>query len=232
MRGSEPAQLEAMISFLSVFNPSLGKQDGWKWALTKDGIYSVRSAYAKIQEHAVLISDKSFSILWSLPIPSSAAALVWKLFLDRLQTRDNLRKRAILVDLADCLCPLCLEAEESSAHLFFTCQVVWRVWMSIYNWLGFSTVLHEDGKSHFWANEWGFKSLSQRQVGWSIWTAVVSSVWNIRNDMLFRGAVCDVAKVVDQCKFNSWVWLQAKLPDFKFSWYEWHQHPWLCCSQV
>jgi len=61
-------------------------------------------------------------MLWSLSVASFVIVSAWRLLLDRLPTRLNLARR--WVQLVNMLCPLCLDGDESTDHLFNTCRVV------------------------------------------------------------------------------------------------------------
>ena len=49
----------------------------------------------------------------------------WLFYLDRLNTKKNLRKKHIL---SSDICPRCNSAVEDRDHLFFTCPAARRVW--------------------------------------------------------------------------------------------------------
>jgi hypothetical protein len=63
------------------------KEDRWRWELEDIGIFTVKSAYSKL-ERLFLMDDLRreeermvFSNLWKSPAPSKAIAFSWKLFL-------------------------------------------------------------------------------------------------------------------------------------------------------
>lgn len=62
----------------------------------------------------------------------------WKLFLNRLQTRDKLGNRRVILDVYSLVCPLCLYPEESHSHMFIDCIVVVEVWSCILDLIGLS----------------------------------------------------------------------------------------------
>jgi len=43
--------------------------------------------------------------------------------------QSNMIRRGMVVGSS--LCPLCLDGEETTKHLFITCNVVQRVWMNV-----------------------------------------------------------------------------------------------------
>lgn len=62
------------------------EEDRWRWELKDFGIFTVKSAYSKL-EHLFLMEDlwreeerMVFSNLWKSPAPSKAIAFSWKLF--------------------------------------------------------------------------------------------------------------------------------------------------------
>jgi hypothetical protein len=72
--------------------------DRWVWKLNPEEGFSVKSAYDSLREE----EDSSnlspfelsmFSRLWVSLAPSKVVAFSWKLFYDRLPTKDNLISR-------------------------------------------------------------------------------------------------------------------------------------------
>ena len=80
-------------------------------------------------------------------VPLKVNIFVWRLFLNRLATKDNLWKRNVLdVSLVSCATS-CGELEDMD-HLFFKCDHYGRLWLLISHWLGIDTVLHGDLNIH------------------------------------------------------------------------------------
>ncbi|KAL8485026.1 hypothetical protein ACS0TY_027359 [Phlomoides rotata] len=67
-------------------------------------------------------------------------AHAWRVMWNRLPTKMNLQKRNILSSSDMVKCALCGEKEESGSHIFFECDISYKVWMSCYNWLGMSAI--------------------------------------------------------------------------------------------
>jgi len=83
----------------------------------------------------------SFKMLWSSSVAPSAIVSAWRILLDRLPTRLNLARRG--VQLANLLCPLCLDGIESNDHLFNTFSVVQQVWDQCDRWIRKVGVRHQ-----------------------------------------------------------------------------------------
>ncbi|GAU39045.1 hypothetical protein TSUD_60010 [Trifolium subterraneum] len=61
-----------------------------------------------------------------------------------------------------------------------------------------------------------------------VWHAVVWTIWNSRNDIIFAGGSSTIDILVDKVKLYSWKWFLGKNPDSPCSLYEWEVQPRLC----
>lgn len=93
-----------------------------------------------------------FQEIWKLNIPSKVTCLIWRVMLDRLPTKDNLRMRNIILEESDLLCPLCNYHRESAQHLFISCLLVSSIWYEYYGWTSsdFVIVVLKNLSIHFW----------------------------------------------------------------------------------
>lgn len=130
-------------------------KDSWRWSCEPDGGYSVKSAYLAQFPH--VDSNIFFKELWKGLAPSKVICLVWRVALRRLPTLDNLLRRGVAVDSnRNGACFFCSQQLESAGHLFFGCNVSYRIWMSCYAWLRVETVLPIDHNIHLAHHEmWG-----------------------------------------------------------------------------
>lgn len=124
--------LNQIKSNLKLFVPSLNVVDTWLWLANPKGTYTVHSAYACLQESDFDIGKDPFKSPWCVPAPSNVVAFTWKVFHDKIQTRDNLKTREVISSQVDARCPLCASHEESYSHLHFSCPTAWIVWMACY----------------------------------------------------------------------------------------------------
>nr|AFK35761.1 unknown [Lotus japonicus] len=56
----------------------------------------------------------------------------------------------------------------------------------------------------------------------SVWWAVIWTVWNHRNDVIFRDEEVQMHKAMEMVKLKSWQWLNARKHNFSYSLYEWY----------
>jgi hypothetical protein len=105
------------------------------WAGTKNGDFSVRSAYHLAREIYEAgrgsCSDSSVRIqqwkyIWSTRGPMVVKTFLWQACNEILPTRANLQKRGIITDLL--LCPICGRSGETVAHILWNCPSAVDVW--------------------------------------------------------------------------------------------------------
>lgn len=114
---------------------SLGRQqDRLVWAASKQGTFSVRSAYyleksRREQEQGESLNQGDaknlWKLVWSLKVPSMLKNFMWKVGMNLLPTKDNLFRQHIAQDP---LCPICNLEPESVEHILWSCRSSQAVW--------------------------------------------------------------------------------------------------------
>ncbi|XP_042950057.1 uncharacterized protein LOC122282168 [Carya illinoinensis] len=117
---------------LSITNAS----DKLVWRGSKDGLFSVKSAYYLLNEvdgrelgqtSRSMQEQSIWSKIWKLKVPNATKMLLWRASLESLPTKRNLFKRKIIDSP---LCPVCLSEEETVTHAlgsYKSAQDVWGV---------------------------------------------------------------------------------------------------------
>nr|GEW47367.1 RNA-directed DNA polymerase, eukaryota [Tanacetum cinerariifolium] len=127
--GAEASQLDLLQE--SIQNVILSNMDDrWTWDLNGEGVFRVKDVRFCLDEF--FLSKAAIATRWVKYIPIKVNIFVWKLFLDRLPTRDNMLHRGVLVP--NSLFPTCSSAQEDSSHLFFSCCMVTEVIRLICRW--------------------------------------------------------------------------------------------------
>ncbi|KAF1869955.1 hypothetical protein Lal_00017533 [Lupinus albus] len=91
-------------------------------------IYSVQSAYKALTHHTQSASQHIPTSIWKANAPLKVLTFAWRLFQDRIATKDALLKRDISVNNGgDLLCVFCKESPESTNHLFSSCTFSYSV---------------------------------------------------------------------------------------------------------
>lgn len=121
------------------FKPSITRGTIGNVVHRSHGNYSSKSAYEEIKKRAnsKRTSDGLLKKVWCRSAPSKASAFAWKLLLNKIPTRQNLKKRGVIRQMDDDKCPLCcFIVKISSVYFFFSCEFAFIVWTSCYSWFG------------------------------------------------------------------------------------------------
>lgn len=109
-----------------------GQKDNWMWEASDDGKFSVKSCYEVLLGPNLIEDHGFFKLLWSVAAPSKVLAFSWRVALDRIQTKHNLKKRGVIHSDPLSSCTFCQTQVESMNHLLFSCSFSWQVYMDAY----------------------------------------------------------------------------------------------------
>jgi len=98
--------------------------------LEPTNIYSVRSAYKFLNDQVSVNNATLVPSLWHMDVPLKVVLFAWRLFRDRLPTKDNLYLRNVLVFDAQ-ICAGGCRLPETTSHLFLLCNFFGLVWFGI-----------------------------------------------------------------------------------------------------
>lgn len=108
---------------------NLGDEDKLVWWRSRNGVYSVRSAYFGIMEDLTdsfhLRVPGNWMQIWRLKVPQRVKILLWRMARGCLPPQCNLARCHIPCEEE---CPMCTNGTESDLHLFFQCTQVVQVW--------------------------------------------------------------------------------------------------------
>jgi len=194
------------------------------WGINDEGCFSVKSAYASRRGDGTCIA--AFDLLWKAKAFPSVLTTAWRSLLDRLPTKECLSKRGVTMESTSCV--FCHSKVKSSQHLFLECDVVVRVWDLCHRWINILSVQHNALQNHF--NSFTLTQVSNKQemVWKGIWAAIVRSVWEHRNLVVFKQGVVDAEEMFQQAQLKSWLWMKYRVCRFNYSFVEWVLNPMLC----
>ena len=171
-------------------------------------VFSVRSAYKVQASHPIEAFTVSVTTLWNKHVPLKVVLFAWRLFRDRLPTKDNLLRRGV-IPYDSRLCIAGCNTVETSTHLFLHCPMFGTVWYLLFRWLGFSTAIPLGVVDHF--NQFfldGGNVKARGAILHAIWFATTWEIWKERNNRLFNGKHSSIFNVVDKIKSLAFMWLQ------------------------
>jgi len=169
-----------------------------------------------------------FSILWKVKTFPNVTLTAWRALLGRLPTREGLSRRGIVMNTTRCA--HCLVEEESCQHLFVECICARSVWNLCFKWIGILFVQYNDMVAHFEGFSLTNYSKKQDMVWKGMWTAIVRSLWEHRNVVVFNEGVVDEEEMFHKAQLKSWLWLKHKGHNFCYSFSDWVTNPWSCIS--
>lgn len=92
----ENALLENLMRDLEVVTLKEGHKDKWIWEASDDGLFSVKSCYEVLRGPNSSDDHVFFKQLWSVVAPSKVFAFTWRVALDMIQTKQNLKKKGVI----------------------------------------------------------------------------------------------------------------------------------------
>lgn len=172
--------MELLLNDISLNRNSL---DHPIWCYDSRGCFSVKTCFAKLlQENSYPTLDESsresLKWMWEAKVPQKVKLFGWRILQNKVATRDQLGWKGIIVGSNNCRCVLCNEKIESIDHLFLSCNLTRRIWLTVYYWLEITNqqALDNSGDSccnhfsKFWVVMKGKVSKGRE---WSVWLATV-----------------------------------------------------------
>jgi ribonuclease HI len=126
--------VEEIEMILAIPISCTNQEDILIWRGTKNGLFSVRSAYhlhKELENNALASTSTSqprsdfWKGLWALRVLNVEKNFLWRACQNILPTRGNLHKRKVI---SDPLCPVCGLEEETALHILWQCPSAMDVW--------------------------------------------------------------------------------------------------------
>ncbi|GKV01451.1 hypothetical protein SLEP1_g14002 [Rubroshorea leprosula] len=225
----EEGQFREMINGVRL---RMKEADSWQWLHGRDGIYSVKAAYDFLSPKVCVLDEKWSRIIWSKYVPSKLSVFGWRLFLDRLATKENLCKRGILLTGGDVSCGFCHEGVEGLHHIFCECEGVWLVWKKVLGWWGLQSVLPNDIFGLAESVVYGISGGCLKELGDLIFLVTAWLVWYWRNMKVFGPVLQAEVRLLESIQAKSFLWIKNKEPGCVFSYTDWISRPIDCKEAI
>ncbi|XP_058783702.1 uncharacterized protein LOC131658424 [Vicia villosa] len=143
------SKLLSLRNLLETFVGSNSEKDSVCWNIETDKIFSVASCYRRYASRRIPFgpinrNDEALEKIWKMEIPFKIKAFAWRLFVNRLPTKDLLKVRGISFPTSNLNCIFCGVHLEDRDHLFFKCHVIKLVWKDIGEWVDYSGWKEDD----------------------------------------------------------------------------------------
>lgn len=171
------------------------------WAGTKDGEFTVCSAYhmaneGSIRDEGSCSNTQQLRMLWkgiwSIKGARVVKTFMWQACNDILPTKERLCKRHITPDP---LCPICRLETETLEHILWRCQLAKDVWIEC------SPQIHKctsDEVEFILVLEKLLARLDEDQM--HLVATVATQIWLRRNAVIFRGDFLDPSSLMRMAK--------------------------------
>ncbi|XP_022021317.1 uncharacterized protein LOC110921327 [Helianthus annuus] len=158
--------------------------------------------------------------------PIKVNFLTWRLFLNRLPTKEALLRRNFHITSSECV--FLEETVESGDHLFAACSFTQEIWEELLRWCRIATP--------FFFCVRGVLDLHTHCRGSRRWQKIVDSVvqmviwciWRMRNDAVFNNKRAAVKNVVEKIKVLSFLWLKHRAKALTLTWEDWCRFDLIC----
>ena len=123
--------------------------------------------------------------------------------------------------LRDTLCALCGREKESTSHILVSCKVSTTVWNLCNNWLGISSVNHNELANHFEQFSYICFNKEGNSLWKSLWVYVIWCIWTHKNKVIFNQAKINAVEILIMTQVQSWAWMSHKVRKVKFFFSDW-----------
>ncbi|CAN1772638.1 Transcription factor MYC2 [Linum perenne] len=194
---------------LSTPLPRRRRADELVWHFSRDGGYTVRSAYRLTMDrslaHSQLTLPGEWTRLWKVQVPPRNKHFIWRLSRDAVPTKENLHYRRIFVPRE---CGLCGLADETAGHLFIHCPIAqecWRVAGVLQAVMSGLTNVDSFGG-------WLFEVVSRNteEVTQRVWV-VLGAIWQERNNRIWNNKASTPDWVVQEAVGELRDWQAARV---------------------
>ncbi|CAN1261991.1 Putative ribonuclease H protein At1g65750 [Linum perenne] len=187
---------------------SPGRRDAILWHHSRDGNYTVRSAYRlameKVLNNTHLYVDGDWTALWGIQAPPKVKHMIWRLGREVLPTKENLRRRHIVVSVG---CGVCGQGNKIVRHLFVECPWVKDCWrITNMQW-----IVEAGIDTHHSIRDWllGIIQANPMEVVQKV-VMLMWAIWRERNDRVWNNKETTAEWVVQSALLELREWLDAK----------------------
>jgi hypothetical protein len=114
----EEGLVRVCVDRLSTCVLQVGSIDTWVWKLHVTQCYTVKFAYSYLTANNNNFNEEFDTFLWLKAVPLKVNIFIWRLFLNRSSTKDNLLRRGV-IDATQLPCATLCGESEDHIHLFF-----------------------------------------------------------------------------------------------------------------
>ncbi|MFS7909276.1 putative reverse transcriptase zinc-binding domain-containing protein [Helianthus anomalus] len=139
--------------------------------------------------------------------------------MDRIPTRDALRKRNINIE--DSLCPLCRSEDESTEHVFTSCFIASTVWNGISSWCKIPSIFAFSIRDLLEYHTVLRGSDRKKEAVQGIIIIACRCLWRSRNKFMFSNSPIRMDIVISEVKALGFLWFSYRSRHKGIEWKDW-----------
>ncbi|XP_021995933.1 uncharacterized protein LOC110893121 [Helianthus annuus] len=208
-------QLQQMLVVLNNRSRSMAP-DSWIWQHEANGSFSVASIKRVLGSVGRTRTDKVFE--WNSWVPKKIGIVAWRAEMERLPTKCALARRNVAVP--DRWCVLCGEYEETCDHLFVSCHYSQSIWQNLASWCRLQPII-AFGMNDLLTLHASSLGPRKRKTIQAIVLVAFWSIWKVRNEVVFRQAVPNFTRTLDEIKSMAYLWIKNRSKAVSLTWEDW-----------
>ncbi|KAJ0941986.1 putative RNA-directed DNA polymerase [Helianthus annuus] len=201
-----------------------GENDTWRWAVEDSSSFSVRGLRKLLRPNP--IEDSNMLHSWNKWCPIKVNFLTWRLFLNRLPTKEALLRRNFQITSSECI--FCKEVVESADHLFAACRFTQEIWEELFRWCRITTPFFFSAKDVLGLHIHCRGSRRWQKIVYSVVQTAIWCIWRMRNEAVFNNKRAVAKNVVEETKVLSFLWLKHRAKAIKLTWEDWCRFDLIC----
>ncbi|KAJ0780983.1 putative RNA-directed DNA polymerase [Helianthus annuus] len=215
---SQLNQLIQLITGLVGLNMSDGV-DKWRWDIDGSDSFKVASIKTKLSGFNRVRPEKVFE--WCNWVPKKVGMVAWRAEKERLPTRCALADRNI--PMQDRRCIMCGDYDETSEHIFVSCQVAQVIWQNVARWCSIPPVIAFGLKDILSIHEYSSSSATKKKALYAVVLITIWSIWKSRNEAVFQHKLPDTTKILDEIKAMAYLWVKNRAKMASLTWEDWNR---------
>ncbi|XP_022031149.1 uncharacterized protein LOC110932099 [Helianthus annuus] len=148
--------------------------------------------------------------------PKKVGIVAWRVEMERLPTKCALAALSIPVQSRSCV--LCGNYDETSEHIFVSCQFAQMIWQNIAGWCMIPPIIAFDIKDLLTLHEISSGSSRKKKALCVVMLVTFWSIWKTRNEVVFEQTVPNTTKILDEIKAMTYLWVKNRSKMATLTW--------------
>ena len=181
-------------------------RDELVWIFDPKGLFSVGS-FRKEWDGEDVTEEGLNKFCWQGLVPPKVELFGWQLIKEKVMVKKKLSNYGMFPGMS-VACVLCSVEEESVNHLFLHCSWAWKLWVTGMGWWRVIGCIPKTIAE--WADSWVAlsPSRSSRRAWTTLFFAIVWTIWDFRNNKIFKDKEASLFLASDTVLFRVAWWFK------------------------